>query len=134
MRAGGRALTLHPTTGATGGAHATLELPVPRTGKWIVTPRVMRRGGAGRGTLQLISHGRSTDAGDAKLIWEWKDDDGGTQPGKDSCIELPPKEAFHGVDLDATPAPNGCSTATGGDVTIDQTIAQAGRGETRRPA
>jgi hypothetical protein len=121
--AAGRALTLH-TAGIE--ASASLAVPVPRTGKWLVTPRVMRRGGPGRGTLRLLSHGRSAMPEDAKLVWDWADSDAGARPGKDLCVDLPAKEVFLGADLDQSGA-EWVLTATGGDVTLDQTSLRATR-------
>lgn len=121
----GRALTLHPSP-ATGAAVATIDLPVPRTGKWTVTPRVLYRGGKGHGTLRLIPRGRPPFPSDAHLVWEWNDDEGGSSPGHDACVDLPPLATAAGVDLDAAGAVWEL-TATSGDVTLDQTTLRARR-------
>ncbi len=127
----GRVLTLHPEpradgtlTGAT--ARAEIELPVPRTGKWAVTPRVMRRGGPGKATLRLVPLGRPLTDADAKLVWQWRDDELGAKPGKDVCADLPTMETVHGVPLEVTGA-RLVLEATDGDVSIDQTSLRAGR-------
>ncbi len=104
----------------------TIDLPVPRKGKWIVLPRVLRRGGPGHGKLRLIPRGRTAVPSDAKLVWEWKDDEGGAKPGHDVCTELPALETAHGVDLDEVGADLEL-TATGGDVSLDQTTLKATR-------
>jgi hypothetical protein len=115
----GRVLTLHLEPGM-GDAHVTFELPVPHTGKWVVLPRVMRRGGAGHARLQLIPLGRAPVSSDARLVWEWDDRDPRARPGQDTCADLPALETEHGVELDATGA-RWELTASGGDVTIDGT-------------
>jgi hypothetical protein len=125
----GRALTLHIDPDAaksTNGrsAFVTIELPVARTGKWTVTPRVFRRGGPGHAKLRLIPRGRAPLPSDEKLIWEWNDNDGGTMAGHDTCIDLPPLATAEGVALDVTGA-TWELTATGGDVTLDQTTLRA---------
>lgn len=122
---GGRVLTLHSEPGGAP-AHATLELPVPRTGKWVVVPRVMRRGGKGHATLRLIASGRAPLPSDAKLVWEWNDGDSGAAPGKDVCAELPALETARGVELDVAGA-EWELTATDGDVSLDQTTLKATR-------
>jgi hypothetical protein len=120
----GRVLTVHPQLGLE--AHVTIELPVPRTGKWIVLPRVMRRGGPGHARLRLIPLGRAPVPGDEKLVWEWNDDDAGAKPDHDVCTELPPLETARGVSLDLTGARWELS-ATGGDVSLDETTLKPGR-------
>ncbi len=45
-----------------GEASITMELPVPRDGRWLVTPRIIRRGAAGKGTLKVVL----SRAGDAR--------------------------------------------------------------------
>ncbi len=125
----GRVLTLHVEPGAPGAeaqASTTIELPVPRTGKWIVQPHILRRGGPGQARLRLVPHGRAALPSDAKLVWEWKDADGGAKPGHDTCAELPAMETAHGVELDAAGAVWEL-TATGGDVSLDQTTLRATR-------
>jgi hypothetical protein len=121
----GRVLTLHPEPGAKD-AHVVLELPVPRTGKWIVLPRVMRRGGPGHASLRLVPLGRAPLPGDARLVWEWDDDESGARSPHDTCAELPPLETARGVLLDATGA-RWELTATGGDVSLDATTLKPAR-------
>jgi len=126
----GRALTLHVLSGAPSvparSAVATIDLPVPRTGKWIVLPRILRRGGPGHATLRLIPRGRPLTPSDASLTWEWDDKLVGAETPTDTCKELPPLETAHGVELDAAGAVWEL-TATGGDVTLDQTTLKAAR-------
>jgi hypothetical protein len=117
--ANGRVLTLHPT-GPEARAMTTIELPVPRTGKWSVEPRVMQRGGGGRGRLELVPRGRASRPADARLVWEWRDDGGGATPGHDVCLDLPPLETVRGLDLDMAGA-EWKLTAVGGDVSLDET-------------
>ncbi len=128
----GRVLTLHPAPGPDGTlagvtARAEIELPVPRTGKWAVTPRVMRRGGPGKGTLRLVPLGRALTDADAKLVWQWRDDELAAKPGgKDVCADLPTMETVHGVPLDVTGA-RLVLEATDGEVSLDQMSLRAGR-------
>jgi hypothetical protein len=120
----GRVLTLH-VTGASA-ASARFDMPVPRTARWVVTPRVMARGGPGRGRLELVPRGRAPVASDARLVWEWDDRFGGATEGHDVCAELPQKEMPVGVDLDVQGA-DWVLTATGGDVSLDETIVRLAR-------
>jgi hypothetical protein len=123
----GKVLTLHvdPTT-PDGTATARIEVPVPRKGKWIVLPRVFRRGGHGRGKLRLIPRGRPPTPADAKLVWVWNDGDEGARSWRDTCLELPPLETARGIELDVSGA-EWEFTATGGDVSLDQTTLKATR-------
>jgi len=121
----GRVMTLHVAPGATI-AMATFDLPVPRTGKWSVTPRIMRRGGPGHAKLRLVPLGRPADAKDARLVWEWGDGELGASPTRDLCADLPPLETSRGIALDQAGA-RWELTATGGDVSFDQTILRAAR-------
>jgi hypothetical protein len=129
-----RALLLHdegddgaspatPERGQHEDASTTLELPVPRDGRWLVTPRIMRRGGNGKGTIRILplrpDHTASAD--DAMLVWDWSDaGPPGTAGG--SCVDLPARE----VSLVKSDGGRGGArlvlTATGGDVTFDRTI------------
>jgi len=118
-------MTLHVAPGATI-AMATFDLPVPRTGKWSVTPRIMRRGGPGHAKLRLVPLGRPADAKDARLVWEWGDGELGASPTRDLCADLPPLETSRGIALDQAGA-RWELTATGGDVSFDQTILRAAR-------
>jgi hypothetical protein len=86
----------------------------------------MRRGGPGHAKLLLVPEGRPPTEDDAKLVWEWRDDEGGAKPGHDVCTDLPPLETTRGTALDATGA-HWVLTATGGDVSLDQTTLRATR-------
>ena len=89
---GDRAMTLRPTPD-TADASMTIELPVPRDGRWLIIPRIIRRGGKGKGSLTVLLPAPSppdpavTDE-QSKLVWTWNDSD-----GRDACAELPGKEA-----------------------------------------
>ena len=129
---GGRVLTLHPQPGLE--ARAVLEVPVPRTGKWVVLPRILRRGGPGHGKLRLVPLGRAPVPSDAKLVWDWDDTDPTSKPGqppRDTCAELPALETSRGVDLDVTGA-EWELTATGGDVSLDDTTLKSTRADAVR--
>ncbi len=115
----GRVLTLH--AGQDGEAHATLDVPVPRTGKWSVQPRALARGGPGHGRLQLIPKGRAPLPADAALVWEWKDSERGATAEHDVCMDLAIAPTGPGVDLDFAGA-EWLFTATGGDVSLDATM------------
>jgi hypothetical protein len=118
-----RALTLH-TSGA-GPASATLELPVAKDGRWLVTPRVIRTGGLGRGTLRLEILGRPPLPDDAKLVWEWADDEGlGARASRETCTELVPRETTllaGASDAGVGAGARWVLTSTGGNVTLDRT-------------
>jgi hypothetical protein len=85
----GHVLAVSPSSAGAGGeGTVTLALPVPRgpttatsdERTWMVTPRIVSRGGAGEGTLEL-----RTDAdGPAIATWTWSD--GGKIP---TCNDLP---------------------------------------------
>jgi hypothetical protein len=124
----GRVLTLHGAGAGAGRgkASARIEVPVPRRGKWVVTPRVLFRGGAGRGSLRLIPRGRAPAPGDEKLVWQWSDSDSRATPAHDACLDLPPPPGVAGVDLDVAGA-EWELTAEGGEVSLDQTILRATR-------
>ncbi len=114
-----RALELHPSSDAT--ANATIELPVARSGRWLVTPRIIRTGGHGKGTLRLVPMGRAPLPDDAKLVWDWGDEQPpGPRGVRDACADLTPRE----VPL-ITEAPGAGArwvlTATGGTVALDRT-------------
>jgi hypothetical protein len=101
---GEHVLTVHPVP-ETGTSSATIELPAPRAGSWLVTPRVMRRGGHGKGKLRLLAKGQTP------LEWTWNDGD-----ARDACNDLPPQEAplsLEGARLEVT--------AAGGAVALDRT-------------
>ncbi len=116
----GRALTVHVEPGRT--ARVRIELPVPRTGRWGVVPRVLRLGGPGHGVLRLVRHGPGVPG--EVPVWEWNDADGDASAGKPTCADV---EARAGpVDLDFSGA-EWELTATGGDVSLDATTLRAGR-------
>jgi hypothetical protein len=112
---GERAMTLRPTP-ESGEATVVIELPVPRDGRWLVTPRIVRRGGPGKGTLKVVlpppdvpDPARAEE--DAKLLWTWNDQD-----GHDSCTDVGPHEAVLTVAGGARLA----LSAKGGRVTLDR--------------
>ena len=115
----GHALELVPAGGAGTIASASIALPVPRDGRWRITPRVLRRGGRGRGTLVLEASGQEL------ATWSWSDDLGlaaAGAPGAEdrvdgACVDLAPRD----VELDAARAPQLVIRAEGGTVTIDRT-------------
>jgi hypothetical protein len=113
-----KALTLHPVGGA---ATATIDVPVASSGRWLVTPRVVRTHGSGRGTLRLVPTGRPAAPDDDKLVWEWSDAEApGQRQPRETCVELVP----HEVALVGAKPGDGARwviTATGGDVTLDRT-------------
>jgi hypothetical protein len=116
-----RALQLHPSGDVT--ASATIELPIARSGRWLVTPRIVRTGGHGRGTLRLVPMGRAPLPSDAKLVWDWMDDElrlGRAPPPFGSCTELMPREAQLLAEAPGAGA-RWVLTATGGPVTLDET-------------
>jgi hypothetical protein len=115
-----RAMTLHPS--GPGSATATLELPVPKDGRWLVTPRVVRVGGRGRGKLRLEVLGRPSMPEDDKLVWDWLDGDANTTPANPAtCAELTPRE----TTLVAATGARWILTTTGGDITLDRTTLRA---------
>jgi hypothetical protein len=113
-----RVLTLHTNDQAI----ATIELPVPRDGRWLVTPRLMRRGGAGRATLQLvpIREGPRQDE-DSKIVWEWEDSDRGLPSPNNACVDLPPHEVSLAKSNPSIGGARLVLSAQGGDVTLDRT-------------
>lgn len=114
-----RALQLHPSTGAT--ASATIELPIAKSGRWLVTPQIVRTGSHGRGTLRLVPMGRAPMPEDARLVWDWADDEVGPLPtAHDSCVELAPRETRLLGEAPGAGA-RWVLTATGGAVTLDRT-------------
>jgi hypothetical protein len=121
----GQVLTVHVDKEAKA-AVVTIDLPVPRSGKWVVLPRVFRTGSPGHASLRLIPGERPLLPSDPKILWEWNDDDAGAKPGHETCIELPPLSTAHGTPLD----PRGARlelTATGGDVSLDEVTLKAAR-------
>lgn len=76
-------------------ASMMLELPVPRgttpplRRTWMIVPRVLERGGAGRGTIAVVLRPDSPPVAQ----WEWAD-----SAGAGSCSELPPKPVELGGD------------------------------------
>jgi hypothetical protein len=112
---GERAITLRPTP-ESGEASVTIELPVPRDGRWLVTPRIVRRGGAGKATLKVVlpppavpDPTRAEE--DAKLLWTWNDQD-----GHDSCTDVGPHEAV----LTVAGGARLVLTTKGGRATLDR--------------
>jgi hypothetical protein len=98
----GHALALEPSPGAAE-ATMTVALPVPRgptpaeRKTWMVVPRVVQRGGAGSGTLELVAA-----PGAAPLAsWTWDDASAHAKPTDDAHPDglTPAKRA------DAAPAP-----------------------------
>ena len=132
-----RALTLH--TAGPGKASVTFELPVPKDGRWLITPRVIRSGGHGKATLRLVVQGRPPLPEDDKLVWEWFDSDATLPTGPPTCSELMPREATLLVQSPTVPAPDARApdahaanethsitakwvlTATDGSVSLDRT-------------
>jgi hypothetical protein len=115
-----RALALHPSSDAT--ASATIELPVAKAGRWMVTPRIVRTGGHGKGTLRLVPMGRAPLADDAKLVWDWVDEpvNGPPRGPHETCLDLVPREAQLLGEAPGAGA-RWVLTATGGTVTLDRT-------------
>jgi hypothetical protein len=115
-----RALELHPSSDAT--ASATIELPVAKGGRWLVTPRIVRSGGHGKGTLRLVPMGRAPLADDAKLVWDWADEPANGPPrgSHEACVDLVPREAQLLAEAPGAGA-RWILTATGGTVTLDRT-------------
>lgn len=110
-----QALTLHPLP-ITAHASVTIELPVPRDGRWLITPRIIRRAGRGKATLWLRAADESKGdpaivAEDATFQWAWSDAD-----GKDSCSDAAPHEA----SLQTASGARLVLSATAGDVTLDR--------------
>jgi len=115
-----RALELHPTSAAT--ASATIELPVFRSGRWLVTPRIVRTGGRGKGTLRLVPMGRPALPEDARLVWDWEDEaPAGARTPRETCIDLAPREAPLLAEGPGAGA-RWVLTATGGTVALDRTM------------
>jgi hypothetical protein len=102
----------------------TIELPVPKDGRWLVTPRIVRTGDHARGTLRLEVLGRPPVPEDDKLVWEWADGEGtgGIPPTGPpaTCAELTPREVALLAGGPGTGA-RWVLTATGGDVSLDRT-------------
>jgi hypothetical protein len=108
-------MTLRPSP-EPGEASVTMDLPVPRDGRWTVTPRILRRGGAGKGTLTIVlppsalaDPARKEEA--SKLTWSWNDQD-----GHDACTEMPP----HETALLLSEGAKLVLTAKGGRVSLDR--------------
>jgi hypothetical protein len=115
-----RALTLHAT--GKENATVTIELPVPKDGRWLVTPRVVRVGGHGHGKLRLEVLGRAPVPEDDKLVWDWLDGDASAQPTSPAaCAELTPRE----TTLVAATGARWILSTTGGDATLDRTTLRA---------
>jgi hypothetical protein len=115
---GEKALTVRPS--GTEPATATIEVPVASNGRWLVTPRIVRTYGSGRGTLRLVPMGRAMAPEDDKLVWEWSDDEAhGPTPPHETCVELTPRETM----LLGYPGAGArwVMTATGGAATLDRT-------------
>ncbi len=109
---GERALTVRPVPEA-GTATVSIELPAPREGRWLVTPRVLRRGGKGKGKLHLVG------SDGAPVDWEF-----GDAEGHDACSDLTPQEVALGPRAGRL-----ILTATGGPVTLDRTNLRIVRGD-----
>jgi hypothetical protein len=117
-------MTLRPTP-ESGDASITIELPVPRDGRWSITPRIIRRGGPGKGTLALdvslapggFGAGQKAasdpDQGshNTPIVWTWND-----QEGHDACADVGAREAALTVAAGARLV----LSATGGKVTLDR--------------
>jgi hypothetical protein len=116
-----RALELHPSSDAM--ATATIELPVPKGGRWLVTPGIVRTGGHGRGTLRLVPMGRAPLPDDAKLVWDWADEPtlSGPRTPRDTCMDLVPREAQLLAEAPGAGA-RWVLTATNGTVAFDRSI------------
>jgi hypothetical protein len=110
-----RALTLHDS--GSQAATVELELPVPKDGRWLITPRIVRLGGHGRATLRLVVTGRAPLPEDSKLVWDWLDGDATSPRAPPTCAELTPRE----TTLVASGTARWTLSATGGDVTLDRT-------------
>jgi hypothetical protein len=78
-----RVLTLTPAP-REGRATATLELPIPRDGKWSVTPRVLVPDPEARGAVYVLTDPKAP-LSTASALWRMT----GAQPG---CLELEPRE------------------------------------------
>jgi hypothetical protein len=114
-----RALTLHPEGAEK--ATVTFEVPVPKDGRWLVTPRVVRQGGKGRGTLRLEVLGRPALPEDEKLSWEWADGEATSPPTSPAaCAELTPRETALVAEGPGAGA-RWVMTASGGAVSLDRT-------------
>jgi hypothetical protein len=114
-----RALTLRPS--GTDRATATIDLPVASTGRWLVTPRIIRTNGSGHGSLRLVPVGRAASPDDDKLVWEWADGEAtGEAVPHETCAELVPRETVLLGGIPGTGA-RWILTATGGDVSLDRT-------------
>jgi hypothetical protein len=108
-------LVVSPTASA-GNITLALTLPrgatLPERTSWMVTPRVMARGGAGAGTIDLV-----TELGTKPLAtWTWSD---ALSPGVKipNCTELP----GHSVDVGKATRAWLVVRATGGEVALDKT-------------
>jgi hypothetical protein len=119
----GRALALEPTRAGggdgngDGNASVTIALPVPRgptpaeRKTWMVTPRVLQRGGAGSGTLSLVA----TPDGPVLAQWSWDDATAARPP---VATELPAQSVELGGDQ---PRAWLVLRAHGGSVALDKT-------------
>jgi hypothetical protein len=112
-----RGLALTPAgSGDTASATMTLELPVPRgsvpapTRSWTVTPRVIQRGGPGKGDLAIVT----TPGGPPIAQWTWDD----TGRGAAASSDLPAKVVDLGGDRTQAWL---VVTARGGAVALDRT-------------
>jgi hypothetical protein len=114
-----KALTLRPS--GPGPASVTIDVPVLTSGRWLVTPRIVRTEQGGHGTLRLVPMGRPPAPDDDRLVWEWSDGQptSGAAP-HETCAELVPRETILIGELPATGA-RWVMTATGGSVTLDRT-------------
>jgi len=112
----GHVLSVTPSDGVSGSV--TIALPVPRgpaeptpqARSWTVTPRVLSRGGAGRGTLEL----RTEPDGPPLATWTWSD--GGVRVA--TCNELPARPVELGGERSRAWL---VVRAEGGSVALDKT-------------
>jgi hypothetical protein len=113
-----RALVVTPTSHSSGSVAVALPLPrgatLPERTSWVVTPRVMARGGAGAGTLDLVLE--LGGAAPPLTTWTWSD----ALPQNvhtPSCTELPGRSVEVGKATHAWLVVR----AAGGEVTLDKT-------------
>jgi hypothetical protein len=101
-------------------ATVVVELPVPRSStppekrSWVVTPRVLERGTAGRGSLAVVA---SLAGGEALARWEWADAARGP-----TCMDLAPATIELGGDRVRAWL---VIKAQGGPVAVDRTLLRA---------
>jgi hypothetical protein len=111
-----RALLVEPETPP--GGSVTLALPLPRGAtlpertSWVVVPRVIQRGGAGAGTIDLV-----LEPDDKPLTtWTWSDALSGNTKTP-TCTELPGRS----VEVGKASRAWLIVRAAGGDVAVDKT-------------